>query len=126
MLSRLPVLACDSGGPVESVLDPRVADGIDENERTGWLRPPDADAWANALLDILNMPEEERSSLGERARRRAIEMFALSTMAENIEKALQEAINLGPVNSQSQDIFTCLRYLFILVVIVAIYIVIRR
>ncbi|GJJ08871.1 hypothetical protein Clacol_003091 [Clathrus columnatus] len=101
MLSRLPVIACDSGGPTESVLDPVVREDVEEKERTGWLRPPDPNAWADAILTILNMSKAERALLGDRARKRAIEMFGLSAMAESIENALQEAINLGPIGQDT-------------------------
>ncbi|KAG6809183.1 hypothetical protein H0H93_016042, partial [Arthromyces matolae] len=37
MVCGVPVLACNSGGPTESVLDSPL------QERTGWLRPPEAD-----------------------------------------------------------------------------------
>lgn len=124
MLSGLPVLACDSGGPVESVLDPMIAEDIEEKERTGWLRPPDADAWASAIMDILNMSEEERISLGKRAGKRAVTMFGLPAMTENIEKALQETINLGPVGLQG--IFIYWRHLLIFLITALVPVVIRR
>ncbi|KAI8968692.1 hypothetical protein BD414DRAFT_498651, partial [Trametes punicea] len=40
MVCGLPVLACDSGGPTESIIDQPSVD------RTGWLRRPDPEVWA--------------------------------------------------------------------------------
>ncbi|KAF8898238.1 hypothetical protein CPB84DRAFT_1780681, partial [Gymnopilus junonius] len=56
MACGIPVLACDSGGPTESV-------------------------WARALEEIVNLPEEERKAMGERAKRRAREMFGMEAMS---------------------------------------------
>ncbi|OBZ75549.1 Alpha-1,3/1,6-mannosyltransferase ALG2, partial [Grifola frondosa] len=63
--------------------------------RTGWLRAPDAHMWANALLEIINMPEDERKDLAERARRRAREHFGMEAMAKGLESALEEAVAMG-------------------------------
>ncbi|GJE88076.1 glycosyltransferase family 4 protein [Phanerochaete sordida] len=90
MYCGLPVLACNSGGPTESILDK-------DGERTGWLREPDAEIWANTLLEIVTLPTDERLALAERAKRRAIENFSMDAMASGIEDALQQAAALGVV-----------------------------
>lgn len=102
MAAHLPVLACDSGGPTESVLasPPSAPD-----ERTGWLVPPDPALWADALLEIVSLDEEERRELGERARRRAETMFGMEAMAEGIQDALYEAMSMGePAGLPVRDI----------------------
>lgn len=93
MVCGVPVLACNSGGPTESVVD------SSPEERTGWLRKPDPDAWAEALLEIVSMSKEERAALGERARARGKAMFGMEAMAKGIESALEQAIAMGPVNT---------------------------
>ncbi|KIP07479.1 glycosyltransferase family 4 protein [Phlebiopsis gigantea 11061_1 CR5-6] len=98
MYCGVPVLACNSGGPTESVLD---LDGA----RTGWLREPDARLWADTLIEIVSMSPTERQALAERARRRAVEMFSMSAMTAGIETALRQAVALGPVRS-SPDLST--------------------
>jgi alpha-1,3/alpha-1,6-mannosyltransferase len=90
MYCGLPVLACNSGGPTESILDK-------DGERTGWLREPDRQIWADTLLEIVNMSSAERQALSQRARRRATENFSMEAMASGIEGALLEAAALGPV-----------------------------
>ena len=94
MVSRLPVLACDSGGPTESIVDPDVAADAGA-ARTGWLRPPEVPAWSAAILEIVRLSDAERSALGERARQRALTTFSQDAMARSIQDALEEAVNMG-------------------------------
>ena len=94
MYCGLPVLACNSGGPTESVLDK-------DGERTGWLREPDAKVWADTLVDIVGMSPDERQALAERAKRRAAELFSMDAMTGGIETALLRAVALGPVQVPS-------------------------
>lgn len=91
MLCGLPILACNSGGPTESVVAEPHA------ERTGWLCPPDAQVWANALSEIVSLSKVEREGLQVRARTRAKELFGMEAMATGIEGALREAVDMGPV-----------------------------
>ncbi len=95
MLCGLPILACDSGGPTESVL------ASPEYERTGWLCRPDAGVWAGALLEIIALSKEEREALSERARSRAKALFGMESMARGIEEALQEASAMIPAQASS-------------------------
>ncbi|KAI0739516.1 alpha-1,3-mannosyltransferase ALG2 [Daedaleopsis nitida] len=95
MLCGLPVLACDSGGPTESVVDAATEAG----GRTGWLRPPAPEVWAAALEEIVAMGAEERSALAARARRRARDMFGMDAMARDMESALRETVAMGPVST---------------------------
>ena len=91
MSSGLPVLACNSGGPTESIVDdqPRV--------RTGWLRAPEAANWAAALFEIAELSPSERAALGDRARARAREHFGMEAMGRKLESALVEAAAMGRV-----------------------------
>lgn len=91
MSSGLPVLACNSGGPTESIVDDP------PGERTGWLRTPEAHGWAAALIEIAALPPFERSALADRARTRARGHFGMEVMALKLERALVEAAELGPV-----------------------------
>lgn len=99
MLCGLPILACDSGGPTESVL------GSPESERTGWLCRPDVGVWADALSKIVALSKEERKALSERARSRAKRLFGMETMAQGIEEALREASAMGPVEALSGSFY---------------------
>jgi alpha-1,3/alpha-1,6-mannosyltransferase len=91
MACGLPVLACNSGGPMESVLD------NPSEERTGWLRFPDSDTWADALCEIVSMDKVELGALSKRARVRARSMFGMEAMAHGLEDVLLEAVRMGEV-----------------------------
>jgi len=93
MISGLPVLACNSGGPTESIID------SPPDERTGWLRVPDDDVWADALEEIVSLSTEERKALAERGRSRARGKFGMDAMALALEDSLCEAVSLGKVSS---------------------------
>jgi alpha-1,3/alpha-1,6-mannosyltransferase len=99
MLSGLPVLACDSGGPTESVVNGPA------DERTGWLRPPSPNMWADALEEIMALSVQERDALRVRAQTRAKELFSMVAMAKGIESALEEAVRLGPVSALNTRMF---------------------
>ncbi|ESK95858.1 glycosyltransferase family 4 protein [Moniliophthora roreri MCA 2997] len=91
MICGVPVLACDSGGPVESLIESPAS------ERTGWLRPPDPLLWTNAVEEIVSMSDAERKALGERGRRRAREVFGMEAMARAIERELEVAVSMGKI-----------------------------
>ncbi|RPD60960.1 mannosyltransferase [Lentinus tigrinus ALCF2SS1-7] len=91
MVCGLPVLACNSGGPTESIVD------TPAEERTGWLRRPDAEVWAEALAEIVGLTDGDRKRLAERAKRRAREHFGMEAMARDLEDALLDTAKLGPV-----------------------------
>lgn len=92
MVCGVPVLACDSGGPTESVVDDST--GL----RTGWLRPPDPEVWAETLREILDLPPHDKQNLSSRGKQRAREVFSLDAMSERMEGALMKAVSLGKVN----------------------------
>ncbi|KAH8985929.1 glycosyltransferase family 4 protein, partial [Lactarius hatsudake] len=89
MSSGLPVLACNSGGPTESIVDDP------PHARTGWLRAPDPASWAAGLLEIAELPPSERSALAGRAHARAREHFGMEAMGRRLERALVEAAEMG-------------------------------
>ncbi|TFK62474.1 alpha-1,3-mannosyltransferase ALG2 [Pluteus cervinus] len=96
MSCGVPVLACDTGGPTESILDPG-SSTTSRNERTGWLRPPQPEVWATALLEILSLKEHERRNLAVKAKGRASTLFGMEAMAVGLEKGLLEAVAMGEV-----------------------------
>ncbi|KAK1233491.1 Alpha-1,3-mannosyltransferase-like protein [Marasmius sp. AFHP31] len=86
LICGLPVLSCDSGGPVETL-----ADGV------GWLRPPDPEVWASALEEIV--VEGKGKQAGERGKKRAKEVFGMDVMANDIERELRRVVEMGKVDS---------------------------
>ncbi|KAG9318032.1 glycosyltransferase family 4 protein [Chiua virens] len=93
MICGLPILACDSGGPTESIVDQP------PDQRTGWLRTPDAGIWAEALEEICLMDVSERASLAQRSKHRAQSVFGMETMAKELEALLVETAGMGPVET---------------------------
>jgi hypothetical protein len=87
MACGVPVLAADSGGPTETVLD----------GRTGWLRKPAPDVWAEALAACVRMSAAERKAMGAAGRARARELFSMDAMAGQMDSVVREAAARGHV-----------------------------
>ncbi|KAG6173069.1 hypothetical protein E4U51_006409 [Claviceps purpurea] len=85
MLSHLPVLAANTGGPVETIADPQ----------TGWLRDPaDVDAWSDVMRQALKMPAQERAKMGLAGEKRVRDLFGRDTMAETLEKNITHIVDM--------------------------------
>lgn len=85
MARARPVIATNSGGPMESIVD----------GETGWLRPPHADAFANAMYECVHSSTEcERRGWNGYAR--AAECFAFSAFSENITNAIVHGASTTP------------------------------
>lgn len=97
MACGIPVLACDSGGPTESVLDPDFGPNTSKAERTGWLRPPTASGWADALLEIVSLSAPEREIISSNSKKRARMLFSMDAMAGGLKDAIVKAVNMGRV-----------------------------
>lgn len=83
MRARVPVLAANTGGPVETVLD-----GV-----TGWLRAPDdVPAWTAVVRDALALSTEARRGMGEAGAARVRSVFGREQMAEALEAGLEEIV----------------------------------
>ncbi|KAL8365629.1 hypothetical protein RB595_004445 [Gaeumannomyces hyphopodioides] len=90
MLAGLPVLACDSGGPVETVVE----------GETGWLRDPDdVAAWTEVVETVLDASSyfyaggarsEMLARMREAGPRRVRENFSDVQMAQRLEAVLAD------------------------------------
>ncbi|EFX06253.1 alpha-mannosyltransferase [Grosmannia clavigera kw1407] len=86
MLAGLPVLACDTGGPTETVVE----------DETGWLRPPaDVAAWTTIMSRALpgavdSIPDPQRARMAAAGRRRVRSQFAGAQMAARIDGIYDE------------------------------------
>ena len=85
MLAGLPVLAADSGGPVETVLE----------GRTGWLRDPrDVPAWTGRMRHVLlDLPPDQAAAMGAEGARHVREVFGRDSMAQRLEATLAEIVD---------------------------------
>lgn len=102
MACGLPVMAVNSGGPTETVID------LSKPGGTGLLRRPDEMAWSKALKDLIVLPAEERSRISKSAKQRVKDHFSAETLGKEMEAACREAIGLNEgalVREEVGDVF---------------------
>ena len=79
MLLRCIVLACNSGGPKESVL----------HGRTGFLIEGGPEQWSLIMKRVLvDMKPEERARMMEEGRRHVLDTFSFDTFKKNLKAIL--------------------------------------
>lgn len=85
MLSGVPVLAANTGGPTETVVE----------GETGWLRDPgQVDEWTKVMDQVLNkMSKAELDQMNRNGVSRVRDNFADTQMAERLEAILAEIEN---------------------------------
>lgn len=87
MLARRPVLAADTGGPVETVCDPA----------TGWLRDPaDVPAWTAVMRRALALPAADLARMGDDGARRVRDTFGRDRMAERLDALVADIVAAKP------------------------------
>ncbi|KAF5557673.1 alpha-1 3 alpha-1 6-mannosyltransferase [Fusarium mexicanum] len=87
MLARTPVLAADSGGPVETIVD----------GETGWLRSPkDVDSWADVVRSALKLSDAEVQKMGDKGAARVKELFGREQMAKRFDEILVDIVGKKP------------------------------
>ncbi|KAG5915343.1 hypothetical protein E4U42_008107 [Claviceps africana] len=85
MLCHVPVLAANTGGPVETIAD----------SQTGWLRDPaDVDAWSAVMRRALTMPAHEVASMGLAGEKRVRDLFSRDKMAKTLEDNLSQVVGM--------------------------------
>lgn len=106
MAVGLPVLATNSGGPMESVVDLHVRKERQTSDQglsyanpsgTGLLRRATPKLWAQATMDLLQLTGEQRTQLGRNARARVQEKFSRQSMSRQFERCLWEVHAMGAV-----------------------------
>ena len=100
MVCGVPVIACNSGGPVESIIDPGKGEQA-EAIRTGYLLPPVVARWTEALLSVLALSLAEREKISAAAQARVEEIFSLESMTKGIEGALEQAARMEDVEAEA-------------------------
>lgn len=79
MLAGIPVLAHNSGGPLETV-----SEGV-----TGWLRPGEEEAWAAVMRKALfELQPDEVREMGRMGKERVVAEFSKEKMAERLDDEL--------------------------------------
>lgn len=84
MLAEVPVLAANSGGPLETVLD----------GRTGWLRSPEKISdWTEVMQQVLQqMPDSQLKKIGTAGKELVTTEFSESKMASRLDLEFEEMI----------------------------------
>lgn len=111
MACGLPVVAADSGGPTESIIDLGIYEDpldsaslrIGNKEGTGLLRPPIPDQWRKAVQILLGLGERERQLIAENGRMRVDENFSAEILGRQVEEACIAAVAMGDLHGQLGD-----------------------
>ena len=84
MLAGVPVLAANSGGPLETIVD----------GETGWLRPADdVEQWTELMRRVLfHFTEEHLRHMGEVGRERVKEEFSETKMARRLDEEIEALV----------------------------------
>jgi glycosyltransferase involved in cell wall biosynthesis len=78
-----PVIAANHGGVTETVLD----------GKTGWLAPVgDADAWAAALAEAIDVGASRRAEMGDLGRKRARQLYSVEAMCAATLSAYEQVL----------------------------------
>lgn len=72
-------LACNSGGPLESV-----EDGV-----TGYLLAPNTELWGKQIEKILNGTKEQMLKMRENAKSRVVARFTFDVFASQLDQVLK-------------------------------------
>lgn len=104
MACGLPVLACNTGGPTETVVD---FDNEDKSEKpTGYLRAPDPEEWAPALAALINLSPDQRAVVSTDAKQRVRDQFSSETLGRELDSACKEAVAAKPHDSIGDKLIT--------------------
>jgi alpha-1,3/alpha-1,6-mannosyltransferase len=109
MAVGLPILATNTGGPLESIIDLTIKDTTDagngrtvtftNKKGTGLLRRPNVKIWAKATLDLLSLNEEQRGQIAVNAKERTKALFSIQSMSKEFERCVVDIDKMGPVRS---------------------------
>lgn len=82
MLAKVPVLATNSGGPLETIYD----------GRTGWLRSPEKiEQWTDVMRKpLIPSSADTLSAMGVKGRERVLTEFSHTKMTDSLEQEVQK------------------------------------
>ncbi|BGO99960.1 Alpha-1,3-mannosyltransferase-like protein [Rhodotorula toruloides] len=103
MASGIPVVATETGGPTETVIDKGLpspdegdlAESDPRRETTGLLRPRDPAAWSDALSSLLALTPSQRATISSAGRERVKTAFGTDRLGEELERACRDAAKRG-------------------------------
>lgn len=84
MLAGVPVLATNTGGPLETVYD----------GRTGWLRAPEkVDQWTEVMRKpLIPSSESKLQQMGQNGRARVLAEFSATKMTQSLDQEIQRLV----------------------------------
>ncbi|WVW78568.1 hypothetical protein I302_100524 [Kwoniella bestiolae CBS 10118] len=100
MSCGIPVLAVNSGGPTETIVDYTQS----PEDGTGFLKSPNPTEWSQALSTLLHLSDDDREKISSSARKRVEDNFSLKTLGKELEVASRDAIGMGNINEVIGDI----------------------
>jgi alpha-1,3/alpha-1,6-mannosyltransferase len=97
MLAEVPVLAANTGGPLETVV----------HEKTGWLcSSDDIEGWTMVMNKVLHkLSEKERKAIGAAGKQRVKSEFSDIKMAERLDKIITEMAGVSRRGSKQLTVF---------------------
>lgn len=105
MYMRKPVIACNSGGPTETVI----------HDSTGFLCQPHHDDFAKAMARFVSGDRSLSTSMGEKGRKRVQQHFSFEAFADKLFHILRELViadivasvnkHIGTMNNQLNSVF---------------------
>ena len=96
----VPVIATNTGGPLETVVDADVdARGLPQTaDATGLLRAPEPRAWAHACALVLDWDDATLERIATNAKRRVALLFPVRTMGARLDRDTTRLAALPPVS----------------------------
>lgn len=83
MQTGTPVLATNTGGPLETIVD----------GETGWLRAPDMEVWFKVLQKFVSQTSRQQiEEMGKNGQRRVKEKFSFEQLKDNLNKLASKTI----------------------------------
>lgn len=100
MVCGVPVIATNTGGPLETVVDADVdARGLPQAaDATGLLRAPEPRAWAHACALVLDWDDATLERIAANAKRRVALLFSVRTMGARLDVDTTRLAALPPVS----------------------------
>lgn len=100
MACGVPVLATNTGGPVETVVDLALSstgEPTNLSNGTGLLRHASAPIWAVSITALLRLSSSHREQISAAAKERVRTKFSTEVLSLALEKACYDAFELGRV-----------------------------
>ncbi|RLV96540.1 Alpha-13/16-mannosyltransferase ALG2 [Spathaspora sp. JA1] len=118
MLYRTPVLAINSGGPLETVVN---FDGSNLESATGYVEESNYEKWAKIMIKYWNLPNEVKYKLGENGHQRVVNNFSRDQTSIEFMNNLQLANEAEKRFTISWDTWGRIFAVFIFIIAVIIY-----